>query len=405
MEGPLDVLPPLRDSQFDGFGICRLWPRLNPPTTEIVLPVDVRMRRKLIRQHCRSVPGVYGMVDAQGELIYVGKSKALRDRLLSHCSATSPDDKSHRILQRTERLLWEALPDEFAALLRELELIRRWRPRFNVQGQPGRLRRTYLCLGRGPASHAYLASEPSVRTDWLFGPLRGIARWRVAVRYLNDSFQLRDCPDRVPMIFAEQLQLFAQEHVPGCLRHELGTCLAPCAGRCSSRQYADRVRQAVEFLRGEDLSILASLEQAMRDASLRQQFERAATLRDAWHELSSLGEHLQSLRTGQQHYSFIYPLAAEGGGQRWYFLHRGRVVAATGAPRDRRTAQRGQRLLERVYHPADLQEPLPGADDLDVLLLVVGWFNRHPGELARTLSPQEAETFCRQKETAATRAA
>jgi excinuclease ABC subunit C len=392
------VLPPLGFRQFEGFGASRLWPRLKTPTAAIAIPADARQRRQQIRQHCRSLPGVYGMLDAEGDLIYVGKSKSLRERLLGHCTASvsDSDSKSQRILQRTARLLWEVLPDEFAALLRELELIRRWRPRFNVQGQPDRLRRTYLCLGRGPAARAYLTSEPGERVDRLFGPLRGIGRWRASVRWLNDCFQLRDCPDRVPMVFSEQLQLFAQNSPPKCLRYDLGTCLAPCAGGCSSRQYAEHMRRAVEFLSGRDLSILVSLEQAMQQAAALRQFERAAALRDAWQALSTLGGHLEALREAQKHYSFIYPLAAASGGTRWYFLRHGRVVASTAGPRNRRTAGRCLRLLEQVYQ-SQPQETLPGAEDLDVLLLVTGWFHRHPDQLSRTLTPESARDGCRQK--------
>src|SRR5207244_2277738 len=104
--------------------------------------------RSRVRQECPRRPGVYGMVNVNGELIYVGKAKCLRARLLSYFRPNSRDPKAGRIVAQTGTLVWEEAPSEFAALLRELELIRRWRPRCNVQGQPQRHRRAYVCLGR-----------------------------------------------------------------------------------------------------------------------------------------------------------------------------------------------------------------------------------------------------------------
>lgn len=390
------MLCPLPPKRFDSFGACLFRPRARFSAVEIILPAELAEKRKCIREHCRTVPGVYGMIDAQGELIYVGKSKSLCDRLVSYCSTSEPESKARRIIERTERLRWEIWPDEFAALLRELELIRRWRPRFNVLGQPGRLRHTYVCLGRGPAPYAYLASEPSPRAQWFFGPLPGIRRWRETIRHVNDCFLLRDCPDRVPITFVDQLQLFTQERSPQCMRYELGTCLGPCAGRCSSRQYANRLHEAAEFLDGTNLSILAELQQAMHAAAASRQFERAAALRDAWSGLATLHEQLQSLRDAQQHFSFIYPLPSYQGRETWYFVHHGRVVAAASAPKDRRTARRCRHLLQQVYAPAPPGDALPGAEDLDILLLVAGWFRHHPDQLPTVLSPCAAARLCRE---------
>src|SRR4051812_5693176 len=88
--------------------------------------------RALVRRQCPNVPGVYGMVNADGDLVYVGKSKSLKKRLLSYFSAARGDRRARRILEQTRTICWEPALSEFGALLRELELIRRWRPRLNV---------------------------------------------------------------------------------------------------------------------------------------------------------------------------------------------------------------------------------------------------------------------------------
>ncbi len=385
------MLPP-EHKRFDGFGECELAPNRLLPTAGFELAADDRECRRAIRAICEPEPGVYGMIDAEGQLIYVGKSKSLRNRLLSYFAAAQADSKPRRIIARTRRLVWEPAPHEFTALVRELELIRRWRPRFNVRGQPRRLRRYYICLGRGPAAYAYLAAKPSQRSQWVFGPVR--SRWGDAVRRLNDCFELRDCSDRVPIHFANQLELFVQEFTPGCLRHELGACLGPCAAACTSEEYESRVLAARNFLRGSDLALLDRLEAEMFAAAEARQFERAAHLRDVWQELSGLADHLESLREARERFSFVYPLPDHGSGWRWYFVRNGRVAAAIEAPRNRRTAGRCLRLLEQTYSAEDRGGPQP-REDLDMLLLVTGWFRQYPEELERTISPDSAAEMCR----------
>src|SRR5262249_40548690 len=127
--------------------------------------------RSQVRLLAPRKPGVYGMLDAHQELLYVGKAKNLRARLLSYFRPRSRAPKAGKIVAQTTCLLWEGGPDEFASLLRELELIRRWRPRFNVQGQPLRRRLTFVCVGRQPAPYVFLTPNPPRTATAAFGPV------------------------------------------------------------------------------------------------------------------------------------------------------------------------------------------------------------------------------------------
>lgn len=386
---------PAAPKGFQGFGPCR-WAgkgKRQPPGTSFIVPADARAVRRVVREHCPPTPGVYGMVDADGELVYVGKSKCLRNRLLSYFSKSAADTKAERIVEHTRRLLWEPAPHEFSALLRELELIRRWLPRFNVLGRPGRFRRAYICLGRAPAPYAYIAPRPSARDDALFGPLAGPGRWRIAVRAINHTFGLRDCPDRVPIVFSDQAQMFPGGHNPACMRHELGTCLAPCAAQCSQRAYRDRVRKAREFLAGGEPDVLERLEKDMRCASAARQFERAAVLRDSLTALDELRQQIARVDEAQRHYSFVYPLPAYGRGEAWYLIRGGEVIGAVPSPAGDRNARRCLEALDNVYRTSG--PPLEFHDDLDSLLLVTAWFRARPEELQRTIDPDEAKRLCR----------
>ncbi len=212
-----------------------------------------------VRRECPRGPGIYGVIDERGELIYVGKAKSLRARLLSYFRQ-SRDAKAGRIMEQARVLAWEPAPSEFAALLRELELIRRWRPRCNVAGQPAHRRRVYVCVGRQPAPYVFLSSRPparltrqgTIRGPALFGPIPAGERAQLAVRRLNDWYRLRDCPQAQEMIFADQSELFPLPLAAGCMRHELGHCLAPCAAACTWQEYRGNVAAALAFLSGED---------------------------------------------------------------------------------------------------------------------------------------------------------
>jgi excinuclease ABC subunit C len=330
------------------------------------------------------------MVDREGELIYVGQSKSLQNRLVSYF-ATSAPSKAQRIIAHTHRLIWETAPDELAALLRELELIRLWGPRFNVRGQPNRRRPAYLVLGRGPAPYVYLATAPSSGDTAAFGPLRPTRYCRRAVHTLNDYFQLRDCGQQVPIRLADQQEMFLVENAALCLRYDLGTCIAPCASGCSSAQYAARVRAATGFLNGRDLSPLVRLEKAMAAAAAARRHEEAAVLRDQREAMGKLHEQLQRFREAQRHYSFIYSMAGREGCCLWYLIRSGQVCLAIDEPHLCEAAEECLAAIERIYAGRTPPVNQVMREDMEMTLLVASWFRSRPDELQRTLSPEEAK--------------
>lgn len=380
---------------FAGFGPNRLSPSPEPPPLNKVCSRRAALLRTRVRAHCSRLPGVYGMLNAQGELIYVGKAKALRTRLLSYFRDRSRDPKAGRILARTRAIVWEYAPSEFAALLRELELIRRWRPHFNVQGQPQRRRHTFVCLGRRPAPYVFLAQRPPAGVLACYGPVPAGNSCREAARRLNDWFQLRDCSQAQAMHFAEQTELFPVLRAAGCLRYELGTCLGPCAAACSRPAYMERVRAARAFLEGTDVTLLEKLHDAMTAAADALAFERAAALRDQWEVLQKLHKQLKWLRKAREDCSCVYAVRGAEGSDLWYLIHRGWVAAALPAPVG--PAQPATlAALEAVYQKHDGSIRLSAADDLDGVLLVAAWFRNHPDERRHTLTPSEAAAVCRQ---------
>jgi len=374
---------------FDGFGPSRF-----RPADEVPLVREIRGKRpsKLkrgVKKHGPKLPGVYGMLDSRDRLIYVGKAKNLRCRLLSYFRENSRHPKAGKIIEQTRRLVWEQTGDELAALLRELELIQRLRPKYNVQGVPGFQRHHYVCIGNSPASYVYLASKPTGKELGVYGPF--VKRWRSAdaARRLNDWFKLRDCPKTVPMAFAEQGALFENELAAKCLRFELGTCSGPCAGGCTRGEYTAGVRAAKAFLDGRNRSVLTALQEQMGAAASRFEFEKATSLRDKLLALQWIDDRLTLLRHARDKNSFVYPLTGTDGRERWYLIHRGEVQAVAFPPAAE-TGTSVAALLAATF--TDLPAPAVMSDvTVDSVLLVVGWFRKHTEENAKLLTHVQAE--------------
>jgi excinuclease ABC subunit C len=329
------------------------------------------------------------MLDCRGYLIYVGMSTALRKRLVTYFQGGASIRKECRIAAGTEQLVWEVVGHELAAQLRELELIRRHQPRFNVKGrQPDRpLGYIYISREEAPRIRCGRRVPRGVRYSW--GPL--VINWRIkeAIEVFNRYFKLSDCPTSVPMHFAEQRSLFSLDLRAECLRHEMGTCLGPCAGQCTRIQYSAQLRSARAFLDGHDRAPLVQLEQQLHHAAELCQFERAASVRDRLGRLQYLHDRLELLREPPLPAQFVYPVDL-GRRQVWYLLNDGRVAAATPAPNTGASAAKCLGRLRRTYQPSrDVDADRPARQ------IVSAWFRSHRDELKSILSPDEARNLCR----------
>ena len=366
---PLFAPPP-----FTSFGPSRCVPGLDETCVQVPAPSRIELHRAVQRE-CPMLPGVYGLVDAHGELLYVGKAKRLRVRLLGYFRRRGPEaTKARNLLRRTRQIVWQLVPHDFLALVRELELIRRWRPRFNLMGQPRRRPRLFLALGRAPAPYLFLAAEITASMQAVFGPIPNHPTARTAVQTLTDFYGLRDCPGPQTIIFKEDRALFPAELTPGCLRHEIGLCLGPCAARCSRRQYGQQVRRVLAFLRGAADEPRERLTAAMQAAAAAAQFERAARLRDQLHSLNWLREALEQTSRAQAELTGVYQLQGTAG-PLWCLLERGQIRGLWPAPHDRTSAAMARDWLRQALRPpAANAQP----EEISVTWLVAAWFRRYP---------------------------
>ena len=295
---------------------------------------QVDVMRAHVRATAKDRPGVYRWLSPDGEVVYVGKSKRIRTRLLSYFRC-DPDEKGARIIREADRVEWEYTPSEFAALLEELRLIKRFRPRLNVAMKRDARHFAFIKLTRGPAPKLLVVRGAGADDAQVYyGPFHGAQRVTEAVRELNDALGLRDCRLDQPMHFADQPELFQSfPRTPGCIRFEIRKCLGPCVGGCTAHQYDERVRLARAFLDGADDGPMDSLRTEMQAASDQLEFERAGMLRDKLQRLEALREQFIRFRFAVETLSFVYPVSGHDGDDRLYLIRRGRVRGEASMPR------------------------------------------------------------------------
>jgi excinuclease ABC subunit C len=328
-------------------------------------------------------PAVYQMSDATGRILYVGKAKRLRTRLLTYFRASYPDDKAARILYAASEIRWEYAPSEFAAYLGELRQIRKFRPYFNHKGN--RTRRSALIkIAGGPAPRVYGGGGIARDDVRCYGPFQSMSRMLEAVRTLNDLLGLRDCPATMPVVFAGQGDLFEHPRQARCMRHELGFCTAPCAGLVSQREYQRRVDTAVAFLEGRTIQPIDRVVAAMQEASARAQFEIAVRWRDKFEQLEWLLAATSRARSAIDLLTFVYRDPGDFGDDRVYILKRGVVRASFPYPATPIEHEAFRAVVaEEARQPAASAGPLP-MDAIDEVLLMMAWFRAHPDALRRT---------------------
>jgi excinuclease ABC subunit C len=375
---------------FRGFGRSRYLP-FRARLRGLRVAKELAEVRRALRDDCPVLPGVYGVVDSRAELAYVGMSAVLRKRLVTYFQSGSAIRKEQAIAAHARTVVWEVAGHELAAQLRELELIRRHQPRFNVKGRQPIRPLGFIYLSREDAPRFRIARRVprGVRCSW--GPLPVSWRIRDAVEIVNWLFKLGDCGPSVAMHFADQRQLFPLDLRVQCLRGETGSCLGPCAGQCTFTQYSAQLRAARALLDGRDSDALDRLEADLANAAASQQYERAVRLRDTHKRLQYLCDQLAILRAPPLPEQFVYPLQLDNRPM-WYLIASSRVVTAAPVPGTNDDAERCAHFFARTLEhnsakPTDIDRP--------AAQIVSSWFRTHRAELQSIISVADVLEFCR----------
>lgn len=213
-----------------------------------------------------SAPGVYKMYDADGTLLYVGKAKNLANRLKQYVDISKLEP--HKQIMRTlvTRVEWETVATESDALLREQELIKTQKPRYNIMLTDGKMY-PMLALTAGDFPRLLKFRGKITQRRDIYGPYPSVAALNETIKTLQKVCQLRTCTDS-----------FMRNRARPCLLHQIGRCSAPCV--LPQTDYDERVRLARRILTGDSEPIITDLTAAMQKFSACMDFESAAACRD-----------------------------------------------------------------------------------------------------------------------------
>jgi len=357
-------------------------------TNLLPLPTtDLARLKERVKRLAEDRPAVYRMVDPAGRVLYVGKARKLRNRLLSYFRAKFPDDKAARILQAAADITWDYAPSEFAALLGEIRAIKKLRPPYNVAGNRTR-QALFITMMDGAAPRLAVAKWPHGE-ERVYGPFRSGDRVRAGVRVLNDLLGLRDCPPKMPIVYADQGDLFAEPRQAACLRYEIGQCLGPCAALVTQERYRSAAVDAISFLEARAIAPVDRVVTAMEGAAKEADFETAARWREKFEALEWLLAASVRARAAVDLLTFVYRDPGTHGDDRAYLIRRGTVRAAFPYPTTPIESEAFRAAVaEEMARPEPATSVLP-VERLDEILVVMAWFRKHPEALRRTTKVEE----------------
>ena len=280
---PLDSLDAEADPDLASPAELRPGEITLPRPTE---PDSIRLSR--LREKARTLPltpGVYLMKDLRGVVIYIGKSRALRDRVSSYFTpATDLGPVKQALLDYVTD--FDILPcdTEVEALLTENRLIKDTQPRFNAHLTDGKSYPYLEITSRDDFPGVYITRTPSSTGTKLFGPFINSAALRDAVIHLQRAFKFRTC--HLEILADDPRKRFFRP----CLLYAIKQCTAPCADKISQAAYDEDLSRLKRFLESKGSEVLREMTADMELASKNLDFEKAATLRDQIKALRSLSD-------------------------------------------------------------------------------------------------------------------
>jgi excinuclease ABC subunit C len=226
-------------------------------------------------------PGVYLWKDANGDVLYVGKAKRLKQRVRSYFAADFDSSPKNLLLRRliadVETIV---VASEAQSLILENNLIKEYRPRFNVRLKDDKSYPSIAVTLADPFPRVIVTRRRDIPGARYYGPYTDVAQLRRTLAIIRRLYTMRSCADDLP----------AERRERPCLDYHIGRCQAPCVGWQTEEDYRRMVSDVVDFLEGRTVDVRQRVREAMLLASEREDFERAKDMRDALRWLDRLDE-------------------------------------------------------------------------------------------------------------------
>jgi excinuclease ABC subunit C len=281
------------------------------PEIEQEIPIDLTSAsgplaagRAAIAQHAKHAPpspGVYRMIDAKGDVLYVGKAKNIRKRIVAYTRPTGYDPRIERMIATTAALEFVSTETETEALLLEANLIKRLRPRFNVLLRDDKSFPYILITADHWAPQIFKHRGARGRAGNYYGPFASVWAVNRTITALQRAFLLRSCSDG-----------FFESRTRPCLLYQIKRCSGPCTGEINFAEYTELVREANAFLSGRSQAVKDQLAGEMERAATALDFERAAIYRDRLAALSAVQSH-QGINPRGVEEADVFAVHQEGG--------------------------------------------------------------------------------------------
>ena len=243
-------------------------------------PASVKAGAAAIRSHWKHAPkgpGVYRMIGADEEVLYVGKAKSVRKRIASYMRPSGHTNRIARMIALTVSMVFVSTATETEALLLETNLIKQLKPRFNVLMRDDKSFPYILVTGDHAAPQITKHRGARTRKGDYYGPFASVWAVNRTLNALERAFLLRSCTDS-----------YYENRTRPCLLHQIKRCSGPCTGEIGHADYAALVKEARDFLSGKSRAVRDLMAADMAKASDALEFERAARLRDRVAALSAI---------------------------------------------------------------------------------------------------------------------
>jgi excinuclease ABC subunit C len=327
-------------------------------------------------------PGVYRMLGANGEILYVGKARNLKARVGSYFHARAIAPKIHALVSQVTNIEVTVTNSDGEALLLEYNLIKQYKPRYNVVLRDDKSYPYVWVTTDAKFPQLRFYRGPRNKPGRYFGPYPSAGAVRETLQQLQKLFKLRNCEDS-----------FFENRSRPCLQYQIARCSAPCVGMVAREDYARDVAAAVKVLEGRSVEVNEELERRMDEAAAALQFERAAKLRDQIASLKNI-QAQQIVTAPRAHDTDIVAVASAAGEHciAVMFVRGGRNLGSVQffprAPLDQAGELMGaflaQYYLGRERGPERGQES--GAHEIPAEILVCGSIENGPIEDADTLA-------------------
>jgi len=279
----------------------------------------IRFDAKSFVDSLPSRPGVYRMLDAAGEILYVGKARSLNNRVASYFQPGNVHPKVQALIAKTANMEVTITNSDTEALLLELNLIKKHRPRFNIILRDDKSFPFLHFSTDHPFPSLSLYRGSRKEPGRFFGPYPSAGAVRETLHQLQKLFRLRNCDD----------SYFANRSRP-CLQYQIQRCTGPCVGLISQESYQRDVGAAIKVLEGRNDEVNQELARRMEEAAGRLEFEEAAKLRDQLANLKTV--QAQQIVTAEPHHDADVLAVAAGSGEycvALMFIRAGRSLGST----------------------------------------------------------------------------